>query len=48
MFFGRQDQCSPRTQDASVRLVYDGRLSPAVEAEGFFDAIIEAKSLLFS
>ena len=33
---------------ASVRtaLVYSGRLSPAVEAEGFFDAIVDVSSLL--
>ena len=27
-------------------LVYSGRLSPAVEAEGFFDAVIDAAALL--
>ena len=35
-------------RNVSVRtaLVYSGRLSPAVEAEGFFDAVIDAATLL--
>ena len=35
-------------EGVSVRtaLVYDGHLAPSVEAEGYFDSIIEAKSFL--
>ena len=35
--------------DKSVRLalVYDGKLSAPVEAEGYFDSIVDAKSLLW-
>ena len=34
-------------QETSVRtaLVYVGRLSPAVEAEGYFDAVVDASRL---
>lgn len=37
-----------RSRALSVRtaLVYDGRLSPGVEAEGFFDFVIPAEKLL--
>ena len=31
---------------SATALVYSGRLSPAVEAEGFFDVIVDAASLL--
>ena len=31
---------------ARAALVYDGHLAPSVEAEGFFDSIVDAKSLL--
>ena len=35
-------------EGVSVRtaLVYDGHLAPSVEAEGYFDSIIEAESFL--
>ncbi len=35
-------------RDISVRtaLIYDGRLSPRVEAEGFFDSLISVSDLL--
>lgn len=35
-----------RRMSVRTALVYSGKLSPAVEAEGFFDAIIDAASLL--
>lgn len=37
-----------RRTSVRTALVYSGRLSPAVEAEGFFDAIVDAASLLNS
>ena len=36
----------PREISVRTALVYDGNLSPAVEASGFFDSIISAASLL--
>lgn len=35
-----------RRMSVRTALVYSGRLSPAVEAEGFFDVIVDAASLL--
>ena len=35
----------PEGVTARTALVYDGHLAPSVEAEGYFDAIIEARSL---
>ena len=36
------------SRDISVKtaLVYDGRLSPRIEAEGYFDALVSARDLL--
>ena len=36
----------PRDKSVRLALVYDGRLSPSVEAEGYFDSLVDAKSLL--
>jgi len=38
----------PRKPGCSVRtaLVYDGKLAPIVEAEGYFDAIVPFRTLL--
>ena len=38
----------PRRRGVSVRtaLIYDGHLSPIVEADGYFDAIIPFRRLL--
>ena len=36
----------PRGISVRTALVYDGRLSPRVEAEGFFDALVSADELL--
>ena len=36
----------PAGVTARTALVYDGHLAPSVESEGFFDSIVEAKSLL--
>lgn len=36
----------PSGVTARIALVYDGHLVPSVEAEGYFDSIIEAKTLL--
>ena len=35
-----------RRMSVRTALVYSGRLSPAVEAEGFFDVIVDAASFL--
>ena len=35
----------PEGVTARTALVYDGHLAPSVEAEGYFDSIIEARSL---
>lgn len=36
----------PSEKSVRLALVYDGRLAPSVEAEGFFDSIVNAKTLL--
>ena len=38
----------PRSISVRTALVYDGQLSPAVESEGFFDALISIDDLLSS
>ncbi|MBP5227259.1 MAG: AAA family ATPase [Kiritimatiellae bacterium] len=38
----------PRELTVRTALVYDGHLAPSVEAEGYFDAIVESRSLLLS
>ena len=36
----------PRDKSVRLALVYDGRLSASVEAEGYFDSLVDARSLL--
>ena len=36
----------PSGKSVRLALVYDGKLSSSVEAEGFFDSIVNAKNLL--
>ena len=36
----------PSEKSVRLALVYDGRLAPSVEAEGFFDSIVDARTLL--
>ena len=36
----------PRGTSVRTALVYVGRLSPAVEAEGYFDSVVDASKLL--
>ena len=36
----------PAGVTARMALVYDGHLTPSVEAEGYFDSVVEAKNLL--
>ena len=44
------EKCSRISRPAGVSLktalVYDGELSPSVEADGFFDAVVPARVLL--
>ncbi len=37
---------APRNMSVRTALLYDGKLSPAVEAERYFDFVLDAKSLL--
>ena len=36
----------PRDISVKTALVYDGHLSPRIEAEGYFDAIVSARDML--